>query len=384
MKSKKIVVVFIILLVFISGAVVGQFLPNLITAKKSNIQRINITNVDNKQNDELGDLNIVKQIIEDEYYLKYDKEAVKAGMCKGMAEALKDPYSVYMTKNEYTNWLSDVSGELEGIGMSFVQERNGKYKIISTIEGSPAERAGIKAGDELISVNGKIEKDPDAMAIKIRGKEGTKVSIKIKRKNQVLNIDLKRKKLFIKSVYSSLIDKNIGYIKITMFEKKTEGEFKEAINKIKNKKINKIIIDLRDNGGGLLNSALNITDMLLGKAVMTTVKSKEGIVETYKSDASKLNMDYCILVNGFTASASELMSVAIKENMGGKIIGTKTFGKGIIQESRQLPSGAGIKLTVGEYLSPKGNVIHKKGVIPDIIIKQPNKQLEKAIKILKK
>ena len=334
------------------------------------------------------DLDEVYQRIQKQYYKDVDPEKLIVGATKGMVDSLGDKYSSYMTKSEYDQWYSTVTGEYEGIGVTFVMDKKGEGKVILVNEDSPAAKAGIKAGDIMTKVDGKTFKNADDMSNAIRGKGGTDVKITYERNGKEKTVTITRDKIVNVSVMSDMLDGNIGYIRILSFEASTDENFKKALDSMEKKEVKGIIIDLRDNGGGLVDSATKIADMLLGKCNITYLQNREGKKEYIDSDASKTNLPYVIMVNGNTASASEIVTAAVKDNKGGKIVGTRTYGKGVVQSTDTLDDGSALELTVLQYFSPNGHAIHKKGIKPNYVVKDDPKtkadeQLEKAEGLLR-
>ena len=334
------------------------------------------------------DLDEVYQRIQKQYYKDVDPEKLIVGATKGMVDSLGDKYSSYMTKNEYDQWYSTVTGEYEGIGVTFVMEKKGEGKIIMVNEKSPAANAGLKAGDVMTKIDGKTYDDADEMSNAIRGEGGTNVKITYKRDGKEKTVSITRDRIVNVSVMSDMLSGNIGYIRILSFESSTDENFKKALESMEKKKVKGLIIDLRDNGGGLVDSATKIADMLLGKCNITYLQNREGKKEYIDSNAAKTDLPYVILVNGNTASASEIVTAAIQDNKGGKIVGTRTYGKGIVQSTDQLDDGSALEITILQYFSPNGHAIHKKGIKPDYVVKDDPKtkkdeQLEKAEGLLK-
>lgn len=329
------------------------------------------------------DLEQVYQRINKEYYQDVDPEKLIVGATKGMVNSLGDKYSSYMTKAEYDQWYSTVTGEYEGIGVTFVMEKKGEGSVVLVSEGSPAEKAGIKAGDVITKVNGKTFSDADKMSAEIRGDIGTEVKVTYVRDKKEKTVTIIRDKIVNKSVSSQVLAGDLGYIKIASFESSTYEDFRAALDSMEKKKVKGFIIDLRDNGGGLVETAVDTADDLLGKGNITYLQDRAGKKEYIDSDSRKTDLPYVILVNGNTASASEIVTAAVQDNKGGKIVGTKTFGKGIVQSTDTLDDGSALEITVLQYFSPDGHAIHKKGIKPDYVVKDDPKtdedeQLEKA------
>ena len=342
----------------------------------------------------------LEKFVNENYYIPVDKAAIKEGTYQGVFLGLGDPYSSYLNKKDYQDLLESTAGEFQGIGVTIAPDDAGFIKVIAPIEDTPAARAGIKAGDKIVKVNDKeytAKTINDAVAA-MRGEPGTKVKIEVLRDGALIKFDLVRSNIVINSVKSEVLADNLGYIRITNFDEKTLGEFKNHLKDLESKKIKGLVLDLRDNPGGLVDSSVSITDMLLGSGTITYTEDRNGKREYYKSDASKIDVPYVVLINKGSASASEIMASAIKDNKGGTIIGETSFGKGIIQRIFSYGNdGGGIKLTVMQYFSPNGNVIHKIGVKPDVEVivkddayvngllpRDKDTQLNKGIEILEK
>lgn len=317
------------------------------------------------------------------YYQDVKDEDINEGIYKGIFAGLGDKYSSYMTKKEYALYETAVTGEFEGIGVTVTENKNRQIEIINTIKDSPAEKEGLKKGDIIKKVDGKRYSELDKAVMAMRGRRGTTVQLVVLRKNKYLEFNVRRAKIVNNTVMEKIIEGNIGYIKITAFENKTAEAFIRALERMEKKGVKGLIVDLRDNGGGLVNAGVGVADKLLGKGLITFTKDKYGNKQYYKSDARKTRLPYVVLVNENTASASEIISAAIKDLGPGKIVGVRTYGKGVIQISQPVGDGSGLKLTIMQYFSPKGNVIHKKGVKPDYEVKGRQNQLKKAIQLLR-
>ncbi len=337
-----------------------------------------------------GKLAELEQYIQDKYYIPVDDDKLMEGAYKGLFWGIGDPYSAYLTEQEYNDIMISTTGEYQGIGVTIAPDDNGLINVVSPIDGSPAEKAGIKTGDKIISVGGKTYDGGsiDQAVAAMRGKPGSKVDIVVLRGEEELDFSITRANIVMQSVRSELLDGNIGYIRISSFEEKTAEDFKQELRDMEIKRVKGIVIDLRDNGGGLVESSVQIADMLLDEGVVTYTEDRKGEKEYYKAKAGKTDLPYVILVNGGTASASEILTAAVKDHKGGKIVGVNTYGKGIIQSIEQLQNGDAVKLTIMQYFSPNGSVIHKVGIKPDVEVEAlatdtTDKQLEKAAELLK-
>lgn len=334
-------------------------------------------------------LAILEKSIENDFYKKVDKEELINGALKGMFEATGDQYSQYYTKSEFEKLMEQTSGTFVGIGVviSPVEDEN-LITVVAPMEGSPAEKSGIKSGDKILKVNGEdvSSKQMDKALTLIKGKEGTTVNITIKRKNQVLDFDVKREKIINKTIEYKVIDDNIGYIKMYSFDEHTYKDFTKALDKLEAKNIKGLVIDLRDNPGGLLNICEDIADEILDQdQVIVSVKNNKEKSKEYVSDNKKqLDLPIALLINSGSASASEILTGAIVDNGKGIAVGTTTFGKGLVQTVRQMRDGTGFKLTTAQYYTPSGAYINGKGIKPTIEEQDEAKQLDVAVDWIKK
>ncbi|MGL5348815.1 MAG: S41 family peptidase [Peptostreptococcaceae bacterium] len=319
--------------------------------------------------------------VKEDFYQKPLDEKLVDGAIKGMFSGLDDPYSQYYTVDEFERLKEQTSGSFVGIGVYLSpQSEDDLITIIAPIEGSPAEKAGIKAGDKILKVDGKAvsAKNSDEAISLIKGKKGTDVDLTIKRGEQLLDLKVKRDEIVSKTVKEEVLDDNIGYIKITSFSEHTYKEFESAMNRLKEKQIKGLVIDLRDNPGGLLNICKDIADDLIGEGTIVYTKDNKGNTEYLKSDKDKLGLPMAVLTNEGSASASEILTGAIIDNEEGISVGTTTFGKGLVQSVRSLKDGTGYKLTTAQYFTPNGDYINGKGIKPTIEEKDQEKQLDVA------
>ena len=327
----------------------------------------------------------LESLIEKDYYQEVSEDKLVDGAMKGLFEGLGDPYSQYYTKEEFQTLKEQTSGSFVGIGVYIgVDPENEKITIISPIEGSPAAKSGIKSGDIILAVDGEqVSSDKlDDVIKKIKGKENTTVDLTVQRNGKQLDFTVKRQTIVTKSVESKVIDDNIGYLRITSFDENTYKEFKEHISKLQKENIKGLVIDLRDNPGGLLDVCVDIADDLIGKGTIVYTKDNAGNKEYYKSDEKEIDLPMVVLINGGSASASEILTAALVDNNKAIAIGETSFGKGLVQSVKQLKDGTGYKLTTAQYYTPNGNYINKKGIEPKIQEKDEEKQLQSAVDYL--
>ena len=370
---------------FLNGKQVGKYV--LVTSSEKN------ENISTK-------LDKYKTII-DKYFLgEVNEEKLEEGAIKGYIEGLDDPYTEYISKDEMKDYLEDTKGNFIGIGIYMVKNKDKNLiQVLATIKGSPAEKQGIQPGDLIKTVDG-VEYTADDLNIiskKIKGDEGTKVKLEIIRGTETKEYEFIREKITVNQVEGSVVNDNLGYIKISSFDEETAKQFKEEFEKLQAQNIKGLIIDLRNNGGGIVSEALDIADYIADKdSVLLYEVDKKGKEEIKKSKKDPIvNMPIVVLVNKNTASSSEILSGALKDLGKARIVGTKTYGKGVIQEILTLPDGDGLKITTEEYQTPSKNKIHKIGIEPDVVVELPDTvknilnvepaadtQMQKAIELL--
>ncbi len=397
-KNQRIykVVMLVILTVLITAIITTVAVYNALS--NTNVKYIT-TSGDNSKISKT--LQYYKSFIQEKYFGEMDEDKMLESAIKGYVEGLGDEYSEYITKEEMEDYMADATGKYVGIGVYISNNtKTNQIVVLAPMEGSPAEKAGIKSGDVISKVDGieyKGEELSEASS-KMKGEEGTKVKIEITRDEQKIELEVERKTIKVNHVEGKVLDNNIGYIQISTFDDGCYEEFKEKYNELSSKNIKSLIIDLRNNGGGIVDESINIADMMVDKdKTLLITAAKGGKEETTKSKTQKvIDIPIVFLVNEHTASASEILTVAVKENLENvKVVGTKTYGKGVIQSIFTLSDGSGIKLTTNEYYTPNHNTINKVGITPDYEIEFPSgesiysideekdPQLQKAIELLK-
>ena len=341
-----------------------------------------------------------RSVLEEKYMGEIDDEALIEGAIKGYVSALGDPYTTYYTKEEMDELMEETTGNYVGIGiyMTLDLENNAIY-VVKPMEGSPAEEAGIQAGDLITKVDGKqySGEELDQASNAIKGEEGTTVKLEILRNGETQELEVERKKIVVSHIVEKKFD-NIGYLKIEDFDGGCAKEFQEKYKELENQGIDRLIIDLRNNGGGVVDEAVDIADMLLDKDdTILITKDKKGNEEITKSEHDPtITMPVVVLTNEYSASASEILVGALQDNERATIVGTKTYGKGVIQEVDRLNDGSGLKITIEEYYTPNRNEINKVGIEPDEEIDlsdevkeqgtytdEEDNQLQKAIEVIK-
>lgn len=337
------------------------------------------------------------------YYLnKIDSDNVEQNIYKGFAKGLNDPYAEYYTKAEYKQLTEEDSGEYEGIGISVVKDTDTGYaEIASVFKDQPAYKAGLKTGDLITAVNKKSTVDMDLQDVvsEIKNKDNKTVVLTIYRDKKSKDYTVKKSSVQLDTVSYKMKDNKTGYIAVSQFLENTGDQFDKAVTALEKQGMTSLIIDLRDNGGGLLDTCTEMLSRLVEKdKLLVYTKDKEGNKEEFKSDSTKtVDIPIVLLVNGNTASASEIMTGCLKDYGKATVVGTKTFGKGIVQSIMPLPDGSAVKFTIANYYTPNGINIHKKGIEPDVEVKisdeqwkkaqtdeKADTQLKKAMEILKK
>lgn len=341
-------------------------------------------------------LDFLKEVIDLKYLEKTDEKTLEENIYKGLLQGLNDPYSVYYTKDEYDALKEETSGSYCGIGALVSQNADtGVITAINVFKGSPAEKAGMKNGDIIFKVEDKevTGEDLNNVVAKMKGEKDTKVKINVYRTSEKEYIDLEvtRDKVDVPTVEHKMLDKSkgIGYIQITQFEEVTYDQFKEALDDLKKRGMKSVVFDLRNNPGGLYDTVCEMLDDLLPEGTLVYTKDKDGNKQEKKSDANFLDMPMVVLQNENSASASEIFAGAIQDFGAGKIVGTQSFGKGIVQSIIPLSDGSAVKLTVEKYYTPKGVNIHGKGITPDVKVEiskdgKKDNQLQKAIEVIEK
>lgn len=335
------------------------------------------------------------------YYDDVEREKLQNGIYAGLLEGIGDKYSVYYTAEEYQQSQVSVTGKYYGIGAGLRQEVDTMMVTVSKVyEGTPSEAAGVLAGDVILSVD-----DVEATSMEvtglvqlIRGEEGTTVHLEVYRPStaEYLSFDVERANVTLPSIESEMLEDGIGYIRIVSFETETATQFEEALAQLQAQGMRSMVVDLRYNGGGLVDSVVQILDDILPEGLLVYIEDKNGNRKEYKSSGDS-HFDYplAVLINQDSASASEIFAGAIKDYAYGTLIGTTTFGKGIVQTVFPLSDGDAVKLTTAKYFTPKGNYIHGVGIEPDVELEyeylhpegekyelQYDNQVQKAIEVL--
>lgn len=341
-----------------------------VEAKETSVKMLGGSDVVGKDTNKK--LETIENLIDKNFYFDDDDQAKQDGIIRGYMEGLDDPYSVYYTEEEYASFMESAEGEYVGVGVQVSQ--NAETKIITVLDvfDGPAKEAGIQQNDVITKVNGEdiTAQDIDTVVDKIRGEEGTEVTITVYRSSDAKEHDytMPRRKVENPTVEYKMLDNSVGYVQISSFYEVTGEQFIAAIEDLNSQGMEGLVIDLRDNGGGLLDIAVEMLDYMLpaGKIVYTEDKDGNVTSEYNSTDDEQFTKPLVVLVNGYSASASEIFAGAIKDYGIGTLVGENTYGKGIVQRIFPLDDGSAIKLTIAKYFTPNGNDIHQIGIEPDV------------------
>ncbi|BCK01260.1 S41 family peptidase [Anaerocolumna chitinilytica] len=394
---------------FVVMAIVVTVFANKInenlTRENASVKTENTANAKTEVTDQqvMQKIDTLEGLINKYYMDKVDKNTMAEGIYKGLLSSLKDPYSVYYTKDEYTALMESSSGVYYGIGATVTSDvKTGVLSIVKPFVGGPAYEAGVLPGDVLYKVNGEevTGKDITEVVGKIKGEEGTKVTVSIIRegKSKPIDFTITRKKVEVPTIEYQMLDNKIGYIAVSEFDEVTAEQFRAAIDDLEKQGEKGLVVDIRNNPGGLLDTVVDMLRRMLPKGMIVYTEDKYGKRDEYKSDGKEeFNKPLAVLINGNSASASEIFAGAIQDYKKGTLVGTTSFGKGIVQSILPLNDGTAIKVTVSKYYTPKGRNIHKIGITPDVTIelkeslrqkvvidKKEDNQLQKALQILNK
>lgn len=375
LSRRKIIVGAILLVLFTFTATAGGFLYLL----------------NGNSTDVLSALKFFRavQIVTTRYVEPMPMETLMAGAVKGMVNSLGDPHSIYMDAKMYKEFMIETEGSFGGVGI-VLGVKDKILTVVSPIEGTPSEKAGIKSGDQIAKIDGKDSKDMalDEAVSKIRGPEGSNVILSIRRGSEPLkDYTLTRSSIQIKTVSGKMLPDQIGYIRISMFNENTGSDFIRKYQELEKEGMKAVVLDLRDNPGGLLQESVKVSNLFVPKGPVVSVVTRDGQREVHSSTLPAIKYPAAVLVNGGSASASEIVSGAVQDTGSGTLVGTKTYGKGSVQTVLRLDGGA-IKLTIAKYLTPNDRSINGIGIEPDIKVEMEKDaakdlQLDKAIQVVK-
>lgn len=363
MINKKHIVITAIITFFVTAALV------LVTVGGGLIYMLSSFGGDGAQK-----LKRIENLIDSYYIYEYDKEEMMDMALSAYSYAVGDPYTQYINKEDFKEMMTSVEGDYVGIGVEVFIDTDNLITVISPFDDSPAARAGISPGDKIIKVEGTdvdVTNYNEAINM-IKGEAtsstGKRVSLTIKRGEEIIELQVEREKIVAITAKERMLESGIGYIRISNFGDHTADEFKACLDSLTGQGAKGLIIDLRNNPGGTLNSVVKVADYILPQGNIITIKDKQGHEEKYDSDAEYVDLPLCVLINGSSASASEALAGAVSDSGRGTLIGEKSFGKGVVQSIFEMGDGTAFKLTTARYYTPGGTCIDKVGIEPHIAV----------------
>jgi carboxyl-terminal processing protease len=314
----------------------------------------------------------VRRLLEREALNPSSEESMTAGSVQGLLDSLDDPYAAYLDAKHFQYFNDQTDGEFFGVGIN-IAERDGVVYVVSTIEGTPAEAAGLQADDEIVSIDGESRErwDIDEVVTRVRGPEGTDVELGVRREgeDELVVFTITRAQIDIPNVTTELIDGDVGYLRLLTFNQKSADDLAEEILELESQGATSFVLDVRDNPGGLLNSSVDVASLFIEDGVIVRVEERDMPETTERASGETVtDKPLVLLVNGNSASASEVLGGALQDYGRAKLVGEKTFGKGSVQTVEQLSWGGGVKFTIAHYLTPKSRVIDGVGLTPDIVV----------------
>lgn len=349
-------------------------------------------------------MNDIRRLIQNHYYETVKEDDLNEGAIAGLVNGLKDPYSVYFTKSQMESFIERNEGSYVGIGVRVQMGEDGILSIVEVLKDSPAQEVGLKKNDKIIEIDKKditSIRDEEYLITQIKGTENTKVVIGVYRPSIKGKVEftITRSRVKVINVMSEVVEGNIGLIRMAMFDGEVEKDFNQHLDNLLQKGIRGLVIDVRDNPGGNYDQVVAIADRILpAKKLIVYTQDKQGSKKEEFATAGELDIPIVVLINGYSASASEVLAAALKDNEKAILIGTKSYGKGLVQSLYSLKDGSGLKITIARYFTPSGKTIHKIGLKPDIEVQEPDRykdtsvvdiprdqdtQLNKAIQFLK-
>lgn len=361
-------------------------------AKIASINELNryLLNMDTADVNAILKLVKIDERIKNNYVETVSGDKLINAAIKGMVNTLDDPYSVYMDPKMYSELMMETKGSFGGVGLILGVKEN-TLTVVAPIEGTPGAAAGIVSGDKILQINGQDTKEMalDEAVNMIRGTEGSQVILQIGRDGETAKeYNLTRAVIPLKTVNGKMLDDGIGYIRIAMFSEHTGDDFAKKLQELEGQDMKAIILDLRNNPGGLLEESIKVANKLVPEGPIVSVAGRNGLKQTYFSNLQTLRYPLVVLVNGGSASASEIVAGAIQDTHAGILLGTKTFGKGLVQNVMPLSEDTALKLTIAQYFTPQGRYINKIGIEPDVSVELTEAdtqdiQLSKAIEYIK-
>ena len=401
MISKKKAIIGAIILVLLT-TVLNMTLGNYIALRVGENYLISDSHMEHYRDmeEDFSRLIYMRDFLLENFYRELDEETLMEGAIRGMFEATGDPYSTFMSPEEFEDFMQETEGSFGGIGIIVTPGEDGHVTVVSPIENTPGFRAGIQTGDRIIEVDGQEVQGPNLnKAVDLmRGEPGTEVNIAIRREGEreLIEMTIVRETIKIETVHHEMLEEDIGYIRITNFNQQTARDFREALDDLVASNMQGLVLDLRNNPGGLLSQTIAIADMILDEQVIVFTEDREGNRREETSSADHVDVPLTVLVNKGSASASEILAGAVQDGNRGTIIGETTFGKALVQGIRNYSGdGSGFRYTVSQYFTPDGNFIQDVGIEPDIIVEMDRTvsvelirdgedlQLQRGIEVLK-
>ena len=384
--NKKISLGLAISLIAIASAV------TFILTSFFSLQSFNEKVVDvNEKSKKYSSLQTIDSYIREHYYGDIDEELLSDGILKGYVSGLGDPYSRYLTAEEYQNELSEKSGALVGLGLTLTEDESGYIRIVDIMDESPVLESGLSAGDIITFVDGNdvLLEGFEASMEALKGQEGTDITITVRRDGIDKDYRFTRRSLEIHTVEGEMLNDYVGYIKISSFKENTPQQFKDVLERLNSNGAKAFVFDVRDNGGGLVTALEECIDPLLPEGVVATAEYKDGHSETLVySDESELTLPMAVIVNENTASAAELFAAALRDFEKAQLVGVQTYGKGVMQVTSEFSDGGAVVLTVAEYKTSKSECYNEVGLVPEYITENDDdeavdEQYNKAIEVVK-
>lgn len=373
--KRRVVIITVVVWMLVIVAVASSALTALVLSGSDGGSALRVVGEDEYEIiDRYRRLDEVRATLMNEYYQPLDEDELVLGAIRGMMSAVGDPYTFYYTADEMTAANEEFGGVYHGVGMLVQLTDDGAIEVARVYEDSPAEAAGVRMGDRIVAVDGVEVSGESAQTLneaidRIQGEDGTTVVLSVQRDGEILDLEVMRAEVSISYVEYQIINGDIGYINISQFSGNDVEGFQEAMSALQAADVSGVIIDIRNNPGGLLTDVVEIADALLPEGLIAYVEDGHGNRTEYTSDADYWDVPLVVMVNGMSASASELLSAAIQDYDRGTIVGTTTYGKGIVQTLITFAEdGAGMQLTTASYYSPSGRSIHENGVEPDVTV----------------
>ena len=314
-------------------------------------------------------LESVRRALSEGYYQEVDEDALMTGAIRGMMASLNDPYTFYYTPEEMASHAEQTEGAYQGLGFLVQNNAEGSIEVVRVYDGGPADAAGVRVGDRIVAVSGVSAQSLDGAVERMKGEAGTEVELTVLRGEERIELTVLRGDVSASNVESALLDGGIGYIEIFQFTGDDVTAFDAALEELQSQGAKGLVIDLRNNPGGILDDVVAIADRLLGECTVVYTQDREGGRADYYSDADCCELPLAVLVNGMSASASEILAAAVQDLDRGEIVGTRSYGKGIVQTLVSFEEdGAGMQYTSSQYFTPNGKNIHGVGVTPDIVV----------------